>query len=90
MEWTVVSVIVVLMSLIGGVVAPVIRLNSSITRLTTVVDGLCKNLDSLTQRNSQAHEKLWGKLEEHGDTINKHEALIQIMAHKQSGGIEHG
>jgi len=83
MEWTVVSVIAVLIGLIGGVVAPVIRLNTSITRLTTVVDGLCKNLDGLTVRNSQAHERLWGKLDEHGNIINNHEARIQIMTHKQ-------
>lgn len=82
-EWTVVTVIASLIALIIGVVTPIIKLNTSITRLTTVVDGLAKNFDTMTNKNSEAHGKLWEKVEEHGDTLNNHETRLQLIENKK-------
>ena len=82
-EWSVVTVIASLIALIIGVVTPIIKLNTSITRLTTVVDGLAKNFDTMTNKNSEAHDKLWEKVEEHGDTLNNHEIRLQLIENKK-------
>jgi len=78
-EWTVVTVIVVLVGLVAAIVKPLINLNTVITRLSTVVDTLEKNVSGLTEKNSEAHGKLWGKLEEQDDKIGNHETRIQII-----------
>ena len=43
MDWTVIAGVAALVGLIGGIVAPILKLNTSITQLTVVVNGLAKN-----------------------------------------------
>jgi len=69
MEWTVIAGVAALVGLIGGIVAPILKLNTSITQLTVVVNGLAKNFDKLTDKNECAHEKINEKLEDHEKRI---------------------
>ncbi len=48
MEWTVVTVIVVLVGLIASVAKPLLSLNATITRLNESVNSLEKNIAGLT------------------------------------------
>lgn len=65
MEWTVVTVIVALAGLFITVGRPVVELNRSITRLTTMLDVLTQRLDRLETENRQTHTRLWDRLDEH-------------------------
>ena len=65
MEWTVVTVIVALAGLFITVGRPVVELNRSITRLTTMLDVLSQRLDRLETENRQTHTRLWDRLDEH-------------------------
>lgn len=78
-EWTVVTVIVVLTGLIGAILKPIIDLNGSITRLNESVSVLEKNIAGLTDRNSESHDKLWHKCDEHDGKLNQHETRLQIL-----------
>ena len=78
-EWTIVTVIVVLTGLMGAILKPIINLNSSITRLNESVSSLEKNIAGLTDRNSESHDKLWRKCDEHDDMLNSHETRLQIL-----------
>jgi predicted PurR-regulated permease PerM len=76
MEWTVVGVIVVLIGLGATVIPPIVKLNSTITRLTTVVERLGGDVADLTQRNAKTHERLFGMVEKNTEKLNDHETRI--------------
>lgn len=78
-EWTIVTVVIALVGLVAAVVTPIIKLNTTITKLSAIVDNLAKSFDSLTNKNSEAHGKLWNKLDEHEDAINGHETRLQLI-----------
>ena len=69
MDWTVIAGVAALVGLIGGIVAPMLKLNTSITQLTVVVNGLAKNFEKLTDKNDEAHGKINEKLEDHEKRI---------------------
>lgn len=79
MEWEIVGVIVVLIGLLGAIISPILKLNTSITKLTVVVDRLAKDTCSLTDDNKKAHDKLWGKNDEQDETLNRHETEIIVL-----------
>ena len=69
MDWTVIAGVAALVGLIGGIVAPILKLNTSITELTVVVNGLARNFEKLTDKNEEAHGKINEKLEDHEKRI---------------------
>lgn len=79
MEWTVVGVIVVLVGLVTAIVTPMIRLNTSITKLTCAVDNFQKNLDELTQKNADSHARLWRHNVDQDKILNDHETRICVI-----------
>lgn len=79
MEWTAVTVIVVLAGLAVTVGAPIIRLNGTITKLTVLVDDLKADVGELAERNSASHTRLWEKHREQDGRIENHERRITVM-----------
>ena len=79
MDWTVIAGVAALVGLIGGIVAPILKLNTSITQLTVVVDGLVKNFEKLTDRNECAHGKI-------NETLEDHETRITLIEHSGKEG----
>lgn len=78
-EWGVVGVIVALVGLFLTVGAPIIKLITSITKLTGTVDALQKDMEGLTTKNTEAHRRLWEHNEEQDDKINDHESRIRVI-----------
>lgn len=68
MEWTVVTVIIALIGLVAAVITPIIKLNTIITKLATLVDGIEKTIT-----------KLGEKSDEHDNAINLHETRITVL-----------
>ena len=79
MDWTVIAGVAALVGLIGGIVAPILKLNTSITQLTVVVNGIVKSFDKLTDKNDDAHKEINEKLEDH-------ETRILIIEHSGKEG----
>ncbi len=79
MDWTVIAGVAALVGLIGGIVAPMLKLNTSITELTVVVNGLARNFEKLTDKNDCAHDKINEKLDDH-------ETRISIIEHSGKEG----
>ena len=79
MDWTIIAGVAALVGLIGGIVAPILKLNTSITELTVVVNGLAKNFDKLTDKNDDAHKEINEKLDDH-------ETRILIIEHSGKEG----
>ena len=81
-EWTVVTVIIALVGLVVTVAAPVIKLNTSITKLTVAMENLQKAQDRLAVENTDSHRRLWVKNDEQDAKINDHETRMHVVEGK--------
>lgn len=81
-EWTVVTVLGVLVGLIASVLRPIINLNSNITRLNENVCALEKNIAELGNSNSATHEKLWQRTDELDGRLSAHETRLRLLESK--------
>ena len=82
-EWQVVGVIIALVGLVGANVAPLIRLNSTITKLTLTVDHLVKDMDEQHRRSHDAHTKLWDHQNEQDEKLVNHEIRITKLENRK-------
>ena len=85
-EWQVVLVIIAIAGLITGIGAPVIRLNTSITRMTvtmeklvTDINRIVRDMESSENRNTAGHERLWEHNGKQDDRISDHESRITLL-----------
>ena len=83
-EWTVVTVLVTLAGLAAVVVKPLLSLNASLTKLIQAVDGLEKNLQALTGKNSHAHERLWQESRRHEEQLTRHETRLTLLEKEET------
>ncbi len=81
-EWTVVSVIVVLVGFVISLVKPLISLSSALTRLTDAVGVLERELKSIAGKNSEAHARLWGREAEQDQILQEHEVRLIMLEKK--------
>jgi len=81
-EWTVVLVVIALIGLIATVVPPIVKLNNSITKLTTCFESLTIELKEFKRKNDDSHDKLWNTVNEHDDKINNHDTRITVLEKK--------
>lgn len=83
-QWDVVVVITALVGLGAAIVKPLIKLNTSITKLSTLLDGLAGDMRQLTEKNTKSHERIWDKLDEHEETVSDHETRITVLEKKDT------
>ena len=88
-EWQVFGVIVALVAFVTAIVRPVIKLNTSITRLTETTRHLTENIDRLVkdlaeqkEKSSESHRRIWAKNDEQDETLADHETRITILEKK--------
>ena len=81
-EWGVVVVIIALAGLLTAVIKPIISLNTTITKLTYVVDRLQKDFAGFGDKNTEAHRRLWEKTKEHDETLQDHGYRIASIEDK--------
>jgi uncharacterized protein (DUF2141 family) len=82
MEWTVVTVIIALIGLVTAIITPLIKLNTTITKLTVIVDGIEKRYSGISTLNSEAHCDINRRIEEHGIKISEHDTDIAVLKEK--------
>ena len=85
-EWTVFEVVAAISALFISIGVPVIRLNSSITKLTIMLERVEKDVDANRQQITAqkeaahaSHEKLWKHNDEQDDILQNHEARIKFL-----------
>ena len=86
MEWTAVTVLAAIAGLGVTVGRPVVRLNSSITRLTALLQAMERRLDALEaalaaqqSKAAESHRRLWTREEEQDRRLADHEARLQLL-----------
>ncbi len=82
-EWNVVGVLVVVAGLFLSVGAPVIRLNSTLTKLSTLVEAVQSRQDRQDPDNTDSHRRLWKHNDEQDAALNDHETRITILERKE-------
>jgi len=85
-EWGVFGVIVALVGLFLAVGAPVLTLNSSITKLNVRLDHMEqqarateKELDKQKEAAKDSHRRIWQHNDEQDSVLNDHETRITIL-----------
>ncbi len=75
-EWGVVGVVIALFGFAVSVVAPIIKLNTSITRLTVTLETVARELNDQKKSNHESHKRIWEKNEEQDGKLADHEGRI--------------
>jgi len=70
MEWTVVVVIVTLTGLIGALVKPLIKWNTSLTENTVAIKTLTSTINRNETQNEKEHGEIWDELGDHDKRIS--------------------
>ena len=82
-EWSVVGVLVVVAGLFLSVGAPVIRLNSTLTKLSTLVEGLRDWQAQHESEDTDSHRRLWKHNDMQDEMMRDHEVRIAILERKE-------
>lgn len=84
-EWEVVGVMIALISFVTAIVAPIIKLNTTITKLTVIVDSLSNAQKKLDTDAATEHAKLWNSIGKQDEELHDHDKRIT----KLEGGVKH-
>lgn len=69
-EWGVVGVLAVLIGLVGVLVKPLIKWNTSLTENTQATLALTETIKGNEARNEKEHSEIWVELKEHDGRIS--------------------
>ena len=78
-EWVIFKDIVVIVGLIVTVTTPLLKLNTSITQLRTLLDSVVKRIDDNDRNNTDSHRRLWQHNTEQDRTLQNHEQRIHDL-----------
>lgn len=78
-EWQVFLVIGEIAALLLLVGAPILKLNSTLTKLTTQMETQSEQFKEVNKANSTTHDKMQAHLEEHDEKLADHETRLQLI-----------
>lgn len=58
------------------------RMSTIIQRNTDAIVALTARIDRMDAGNAKEHNEMWDKIERSEDTLNDHEARLQLLEHK--------
>lgn len=80
-EWTVVTVIVVIVGLIISVATPLVKSTKAMAELTVNLRVLNEHLEKMDDQNRNEHKYLLDHLDEHDEKLAEHETRITLIEH---------
>ena len=63
--------------------APVLKLNTAITRLIVKLDSLGKDMDDLELHNHESHKRLWDHNDEQNEKLADHESRLKVIENEK-------
>ena len=81
MSWEIFLGIAALISFIIAVTGPMLKLNTSITKLNASVDILKNALDKMEEDNEKSHKRIWERIEDQDKVIAEHAKKINNIEH---------
>lgn len=89
-EWTVVSVIIAIVGLVGTVAVPLSKNTKAMTQLSEKINHLVyrmdkdeSELDEFKTKSADKHRLIFDKLGEHQKSLINHESRIYALENKQ-------
>ena len=78
-EYGVIIIVVAMLTTAITIGAPVIKLNTAITRLIVKLDNLGADMDALEAHNHESHRRIWAKNDEQDDKLANHETRLKVI-----------
>lgn len=78
-EWVIFKDVVVIVGLIITVTTPLLKLNTSITELKTLLESVVKKVEMLDSNNTESHRRLWAHNTEQDKTLQDHEQRLHDL-----------
>lgn len=78
-DWDIVKDTVVLVGLIITVTTPLLKLNTSISQLKSLLDSVVKQVQDNDRSNSNSHKRLWEHNEEQDEILHNHEMRLHDL-----------
>jgi hypothetical protein len=78
-EWTIVTTIVVIVGLIVTVTTPLLKLNTSITQLRSLIENVVKRVDDNEHDNTESHRRIWKHNDEQDALLQNHALRIHDL-----------
>lgn len=82
-EWTMVSVVVTLVGLIIAIGTPILKLNTSITRLIEHLNHLENMFSIFEQDNDNSHKRIWNHNDEQDTQLKDHEHRLTVLEQRK-------
>jgi len=81
-DWDIVKDIVVLLGIIVTVTGPLLKLNTSIVQLKTLLDNVIKRVEDDDKSNTESHRRLWAHNTEQDKILTDHEQRLHSLEDK--------
>ena len=81
-DWDIVKDIVVLLGIIVTVTGPLLKLNTSIVELKTLLDNVIKQVADNDKDNTESHRRLWAHNTEQDKILTDHEQRLHDLEDK--------
>lgn len=78
-EWVIFKDIVVIVGLVITVTTPLLKLNTSITELKTLLESVMKKVETLDNNNTEIHRRLWEHNTEQDKVLQNHEQRLHDL-----------
>lgn len=78
-KYDVVVIVVAMLTTAITIGAPIIKLNTTITRLIVKIDALGIDLNDLEKHNHESHRRIWEKNDEQDERIADHETRLKVI-----------
>ena len=78
-RWDIVVVIGSLVALFASAVTPLIKLNTTITKLNGSIDSLGEKVADINCENKNQHNHLFGEIRKHDEELADHETRITLI-----------
>lgn len=78
-EWLNFKDIVAIVGLIITVTTPLLKLNTSITELKTLLESVVKKVETIDSNNTNSHRRLWEHNTEQDQVLQNHERRLHDL-----------
>ena len=85
-EWQVFGVILASCNVVVAVVTPIIKLNTSITKLTVTMESMSKDMSNDREKSRDDHKNIWAGIDavekkntDQDLTLSNHEQRIKVL-----------
>ena len=82
-KYEIVLVVVGLITTALTIGAPVLKLNTAITKLIVKLDSLGRDMDDLELHNHESHKRLWDHNEEQDARLTDHESRLKVIENEK-------